>query len=152
MTSIDERWMTAALTEARFALELGEIPVGAVVVLDDRIIGRGHNRRQIDHDPLAHAEMLALKDAALTLGSWRLDKATIYVTLEPCPMCAGAINQARISRLVFGAYEPKTGAVRSKYQLCDDPRSPHKLAISAGICESSASQLLTSFFSQRRKV
>lgn len=152
MTSIDERWMISALDEARLALELGEIPVGAVVVLDDRIIGRGHNRRQIDNDPLAHAEMLALKDAALTLGSWRLDGATIYVSLEPCPMCAGAINQSRVSRLVFGAYEQKTGAVRSKYQLCDDPRMPHKLAITAGLCESSASKLLSSFFSQRRKV
>ena len=152
MTSNDERWMNAALDEARLAFDLGEIPVGAVVVLDDQIIGRGHNRRAIDDAPLAHAEIIALQNAARALGSWRLDRATLYVTLEPCPMCAGAITQARIQRLVFGAYETKTGAVRSMYQLCDDPRMPHRLAITAGLCEAACSELLTSFFTQRRKV
>lgn len=151
MTGHDERWMNAALNEARLALEAGEIPIGAVVVHNDRIIGRGHNRRLLDANPLAHAEVLALQDAAATLGSWRLDGATIYVTLEPCPMCAGAITQARIARLVYASAEPKTGAARSKYQLCDDPRMPHRLAIHHGLCEKAAAELLTSFFSKRRK-
>lgn len=148
---IDERWMNAALDEAHSAFLEGEVPIGAVIVVDDQIVGRGHNRRVIDNDPLAHAEMQALQDAARTLKNWRLDDATMYVTLEPCPMCAGALTQARVKRLVFAAHEPKTGAVRSVYQLCDDPRAPHRLAVRSGVCKEESAALLRKFFERRRK-
>lgn len=149
--SIDARWMNAALDEAHVAFSMGEIPIGAVVVLDGVIIGRGHNRRAVDEDPMAHAEIVALRDAAQTLGRWRLDGATMYVTLEPCAMCAGALVQARLASVVFAAHEPKSGAVRSMYQLCDDPRASHRLAVHAGLCEEESRTLLQEFFVQRRE-
>jgi len=147
----DERWMKAALDEAYIAFSLGEVPIGAVIVQDDQIIGRGHNRRIVDADPLAHAEVIALRDAAAALGTWRLDDATMYVTLEPCPMCAGALVQSRMSCVVYGAHEPKSGAIRSLYQLCDDPRAAHQLAVRSGVCEEEARALMHTFFAQRRK-
>lgn len=147
----DERWMNTALEEAHLAFSLGEVPIGAVVVLDDEIIGRGHNRRVLDADPMAHAEIVALRAAAKTIGHWRMDHATMYVTLEPCPMCAGALVQTRIARLVFGAHEPRSGAVRSMYQLCDDPRTTHQLAVRSGVCEEESRALLQKFFRQRRE-
>lgn len=147
----DKRWMNAALDEAHLAFSLGEIPIGAVVVLNDEIIGRGHNRRVLDADPMAHAEIVALRAAAQTLGHWRMDDATMYVTLEPCPMCAGTLVQARVARLVFGAHEPRSGAVRSMYQLCDDPRTTHQLAVHSGVCEEESRALLQKFFRQRRE-
>lgn len=148
---IDERWMNAALDEAHVAFAQGDVPVGAVLVVGETIVGRGHNRRVADNDPLAHAEIQALHDAAKNTHSWRLDDATMYVTLEPCPMCAGAMTQARIKRVVFAAHEPKTGAARSVYQLCDDPRAPHRLAVHSGICKEQSAALLRKFFLQRRE-
>lgn len=147
----DERWMKTALDEAHVAFSLGEIPIGAVIVKDDRIIGRGHNRRVLDADPMAHAEIVALRAAASLLGHWRLDGATMYVTLEPCAMCAGALVQARLKQVIFGAHEPKSGAVRSMYQLCDDPRATHQLAVRSGVCEEESRALLHMFFTQRRE-
>ena len=149
--SDDERWMQTALEEAQKALEHQDVPIGAVVVLNHKIIGKGHNRRVIDDDPLAHAEMLAIRDAAKTLGHWRLDGATIYVTLEPCPMCAGALVQTRLQKVVWAADDPKAGAARSRYQLCDDRRMPHRLEIQYGLCHGASRELLASFFAQRRK-
>lgn len=147
----DEKWMNAALEEARKAFAHGDVPIGAVVVLHDQVIGRGHNRRVVDADPLAHAEIVAIQDAAQTLGNWRLDGASLYVTLEPCPMCAGAMVQARIQELVYAAADPKTGAARSCYQLCDDKRMPHRLAVRYGICHTASREMLASFFAQHRK-
>ncbi len=117
--------MSEALAEARLALAAGEVPVGAVVVLHGEVIGRGHNRRETANDPTAHAEILAIREAAGKLGSWRLTDADLYVTLEPCPMCAGAIVNARLRRLVFGAYDPKAGAVISLMNLVQDRRLNH---------------------------
>ena len=150
MAHDDEHWMRAALTEAREAKCHDDVPVGAVVVLDREIVGRGHNRRVVDKDPMAHAEVLALRSAAETLGSWRLDACTLYVTLEPCPMCAGAIVQSRVRRVVYGADDAKAGAVRSLYQLCDDKRLPHRTQVSAGVLADEAATLLRRFFADAR--
>jgi tRNA(adenine34) deaminase len=142
--------MDEALAEARAAQQAGDVPVGAVVVLDDTIVGRGRNRREIDGDPMAHAEVEALRDAAANLGRWRLDDATLYVTLEPCPMCAGALVQARLARLVYGADDPKAGAVRSLFQICEDPRLPHRLKVTAGVRNAECASVLREFFTARR--
>jgi tRNA(adenine34) deaminase len=142
--------MTAALTEARVAGTHGEIPVGAVVVVGDRIVAAAGNRRETDADPTAHAEMLALRRAAQTAGSWRLTDATLCVTLEPCVMCAGALVAARIGRLVFGAADPKAGACGSLYNICADPRLNHEVAVTDGVLATEAAQLLRSWFATRR--
>jgi tRNA(adenine34) deaminase len=128
-------FMSAALDEARLALEHDDVPIGCVIVHDpaQEIIGRGHNRREVDGDPTAHAEILALRQAAAALGHWRVTDCTMYVTLEPCPMCAGALVNARLPRLVYGCDDPKAGAVRSLMQLCDDPRLNHRLQFTAGV-------------------
>src|SRR5262249_11328292 len=142
--SNDESWMTEAIAEARRAASIGEVPIGCVIVHDPakRIIGRGHNRREADCDPTAHAEIIALCAAARELNSWRLLDCTMYVTLEPCPMCAGAIINARMPRLVYGCDDPKAGAVRTLYQLCEDARLNHRVEVTAGVCADECSTLL----------
>jgi len=142
--------MGRALEQGRLAYELGEVPVGAVVVCDGAVVGAGANARESRRDPTAHAEMLALRRAAARLGRWRLKGCTLYVTLEPCPMCAGAMVAARIDRLVFGCSDPKAGAIESLYQLAADPRLNHRFAVTGGVCADEAAAMLRSFFQQRR--
>ena len=143
--------MDLALEEARRALEHGDVPVGAVVVLDGKVIAARHNERELTGDPTAHAEMLALRDAATTTGSWRLEGATLYVTLEPCPMCAGACLNSRLERVVFGAPDPKAGATGSLYNLGADPRLNHEFEVHQGPGADESSRLLTEFFRTRRR-
>jgi tRNA(adenine34) deaminase len=142
--------MSIALDEARAAAACGEIPVGAVVVMSGEIVARAHNEREARRDPTAHAEILALQAAARAAGGWRLSGAAVVVTLEPCPMCAGALVAARVSRLVFGAADPKAGACGSLYNLCADPRLNHEVAISEGVRAAEAARLLADFFASRR--
>lgn len=142
--------MAAALEEAVRAAAHGDVPVGAVAVVEGSIIARRHNERELRRDPLAHAELLALQDAALLLDTWRLESVTLVVTLEPCPMCAGALVAARVRRLVFGAADPKAGACGSLYNLCADPRLNHAVALRPGVLAEDAAALLTSFFATRR--
>lgn len=146
-----DEWMVAALAEARRAAALGEVPVGAVVVRGGQIIAAGYNRRLLDRDPTAHAEMLALRAAAAAVGDWRLAGCTIVVTLEPCCMCAGAIVLARVDRLVYGAADPKAGAVESLYHLCSDERLNHRPEIVAGVRSAECGELLTAFFRRQRE-
>ena len=146
----DDEAMALALDEARAALEHDDVPIGAVVVVDGVVVARRHNERERTGDPTAHAELLALRDAAATAGSWRLDTATLVVTLEPCPMCAGALVAARVGRIVFGAADPKAGACGSLYNLCADPRLNHELPVTAGVRAEACAELLTSFFRTRR--
>jgi tRNA(adenine34) deaminase len=147
----DESHMRVALEEARLAAADGEVPIGAVVVCDGAVVARAHNRRENDRDPTAHAELLAIRAAARGLGRWRLSGCTVYVTLEPCPMCAGAMHQARIDRLVFGALDPKAGAVGSLYDLSDDQRLNHRFDVTSGVLEEEASALLRAFFARLRR-
>lgn len=142
--------MRLALREAEDAAEEGEVPVGAVVVHEERVIGRGHNRTEGANDPTAHAEILAIGAAAEALGSWRLEGATLYVTLEPCHMCAGAIVLARIDRLVFGATDPKAGACVSLAGVVQDPRLNHRAELLHGVLERESAALLADFFRKRR--
>ncbi len=142
--------MALALGEAASAGHAGEVPVGAVVLLAGRVIGAAGNHREGRGDPTAHAEILALRAAAGVVGDWRLTGATMYVTLEPCPMCAGALVAARVSRLVFGAADPKAGACGSLYNLCSDPRFNHELEVTPGVLAEPAAALLTDFFERRR--
>ena len=146
----DREAMELALAEARRAGDAGEVPVGAVVLDGDRVIGRAGNRRETAIDPTAHAEILALRQAATELGTWRLSEATVYVTLEPCPMCAGALVAARVGRLVFGATDPKAGACGSLYNLCADPRLNHELPVSPGVRADECSGLLQDWFAAQR--
>lgn len=143
--------MMEALAEARRAAEIGEVPIGAIVVLDGDILGRGHNRREVDGDPLAHAEILAIGAAARRMGGWRLTGATMYVTLEPCPMCAGALVNSRIQRLVYGAADPKAGYCGSLGNIVQDPRLNHRLEVTAGVLESESAALLRGFFASLRR-
>jgi tRNA(adenine34) deaminase len=146
-----ELWMRAALAEARAAAEHDDVPVGAVVVGPDGTqLGRGHNRREQTADPTAHAELEALRAAAHALGRWRLDGCTLVVTLEPCAMCAGAITQARIARLVYAADDPKAGAVTSLFDLVRDPRLPHRAEVRRGVLAADSVALLRAFFHARR--
>jgi len=143
----DDAWMQVALTEAAGAPQHGDVPVGAVIVDEQgREIGRAHNRREIDADPTAHAELLALRLAATGRGHWRLDDCTLFVTLEPCAMCAGAMVNARLGRLVFGAADAKAGAIVSLYRLGDDARLNHRFQASAGCRAQESVELLQSFF------
>lgn len=142
--------MRLALALASEALRLGEVPVGAVVVLDGRVVSQAHNLRETLDDPTAHAERLALSLAGRALRTWRLDRCTLYSTLEPCPMCAGALLQARIARLVFGASDPKAGACSSLYRLTTDPRLPHRTPVTPGLLSDDCGALLTRFFRRRR--
>jgi len=150
LTPADAALMDAALAQARRAAELGDVPVGAAVGRGGRIVTVAHNRRILDADPTAHAELLAIRQAARALGDWRLDGCTLAVTLEPCPMCAGAIVLARIPRLLYGAADPKAGAVHTLYQLCTDDRLNHRVAVTAGIRAAECSRLLTDFFQAQR--
>lgn len=146
----DDAAMAIALDEARRAPNHGDVPIGAVVVIGGRVVARRHNEREKLGDPTAHAELLALRDAAEALGRWRLDGATMVVTLEPCPMCAGALVNARIGRLVFGATDPKAGACGSLYNLSCDPRLNHEFELTGGVRAEACGALLTSFFRDRR--
>lgn len=142
--------MDLALAEAREALSKGEVPVGAVVLWGDRVLSRAHNLREARADPLAHAEILAISEAARLLGRWRLEEATLVVTLEPCPMCMGAVLQARIPRLAYGAADPKAGAAGTLYDLSDDPRLSHRVRVVRGMREAEAAELLREFFQRCR--
>ena len=144
--------MAEALTEARAAGVAGEVPIGCIVFHDptETIIGRGSNRRVRDSDPTAHAEIIALRQAGRTRGDWRLEDCTLCVTLEPCPMCAGAIVNARIPRLIYGCADPKAGAVQSLFQLCNDPRLNHRVEVTGGILAEECSVLLKEFFAAQR--
>jgi tRNA(adenine34) deaminase len=147
---LNPEFMEEALLEAEKAYELDEVPIGAVVVKDGRIIGRGHNLRERDKDPTLHAEMIAIRQASAVLGGWRLMDCDLYVTIEPCPMCAGAIQQARIKRLVFGARDPKAGCAGSLYNLLEDPRFNHRVEVTEGIMEDQCSQIMKDYFKQKR--
>jgi tRNA(adenine34) deaminase len=147
-----EYYMNLALAQAESAAANDETPVGAVIVCDDRVLAAAHNERETLRDPTAHAEMIAMTQAAAALGSWRLDGCTLYVSLEPCPMCAGALVQARIPRLVYGAADPKAGAVRSLYRLCDDPRLNHRAEIVEGVLAERCGRLLSEFFQRQRQL
>lgn len=142
--------MEIALEEAAAAATHGDVPVGAVVLFEGSVIARRHNERELTGDPTAHAEVLALRDAARAVGSWRLEGATLVVTLEPCPMCAGALFTSRVSTLVFGASDPKAGACGSLYNLCADARLNHETHVIPGIAADRASLLLKNFFAERR--
>lgn len=146
----DIKYMKMALAEARKAYQRAEVPIGAVVICNDQVVGRGFNLREQTQDPTSHAEMIALREAAANEASWRLEDCQLYVTLEPCPMCAGAILQSRIKRLVYGASDPKAGAVRSLYQLLDDDRFNHQVEVEAGVMEAESAQLLKDFFRELR--
>lgn len=146
----DIAFLRLALGLAREAMTLGEVPVGAVVTLDGRIISQAYNLRETLRDPTAHAERLALTLAGRALGTWRLDRCTLYVTLEPCPMCAGAIVQSRLARVVYGAADPKAGACDSLYRLADDPRLNHRAQILGGVLAPECGAILTEFFRTRR--
>jgi len=145
-----EAFMRAALAEARIGLAAGEVPVGAVVVLDDVIIGQAHNAPIALSDPTAHAEVLALREAARKAGNYRLPRATLYATLEPCAMCCGAVIQARLARVVYGASDPKAGAVASRYRLLDDGRSNHRVETLGGVLAAECGALLKEFFDDKR--
>ena len=148
--SEDARRMGLALEEARCAEAAGEVPVGAVVVLDGRVIGRGHNRVIAASDPTAHAEVVALRDAAQAVRNYRLAGADLYTTVEPCPMCCGAAVNARVTRVVYGAADPKAGAARTLYRLLDDPRLNHQVTVVAGVRSAECGALLSEFFQKKR--
>lgn len=145
-----DRWMRSALDQARLALERDEVPVGAVVVHGERIIAEAHNQRETLNDPTAHAEMIAITQAADALGSWRLLDCTLYVTLEPCPMCAGAIVQARLPTVIYGADDPKAGAVKSLYCITGDVRLNHQAVIIGGVLKEECGAILQEFFAKQR--
>ncbi len=147
-----ESWMFEAIAEAQAALRLDEVPIGCVIVHEPsaRIVGRGHNLRETARDATAHAEIIAIRQACAEMGSWRLIDCTLFVTLEPCPMCAGAIVNARIPRLVYGCDDPKAGAVRTLYQLCEDARLNHRVDVTSGVLSDDCAELLRSFFRAQR--
>ena len=147
---MDEAFMQMALAEAEQAWAEDEVPVGAVIVYQDRVIAAARNQREQLHDPTAHAEMIAITQAAESLSSWRLEGCKIYVTLEPCPMCAGAILQARIPYLIYGASDPKAGAVHTMYQLLSDARLNHQTQVTSGVLADRCGKILTEFFQQQR--
>lgn len=147
----DEDFMQMALQQANLAFALGEIPIGAILVKDGKVLAANHNRRELDQDPTAHAEIVVIQEAARQLGTWRLLDTTLYVTLEPCAMCAGAIIQARIPRFVFGAFDPKAGACGSLFNLVMEPKLNHHPAILGGVLEQPCGEILQRFFQQRRK-
>jgi tRNA(adenine34) deaminase len=146
----DAEAMRIALEEAAAAAAHGDVPVGAVVVVDGRVIAARHNEREMSRDPTAHAELLAVRDAAASVGAWRLSGATVVSTLEPCVMCAGALVAARVKRLVFGAADPKAGACGSRYNVCVDPRLNHQVEVTPGLMAAEATHLLVGFFAAQR--
>jgi tRNA(adenine34) deaminase len=147
-----DAFMEIALSEARQAMLENEVPIGAAIVYEGRVIARAHNQREQLCDPTAHAEMIAITQAAHARQSWRLDGSTLYVTLEPCPMCAGAIVQARILLVVYGAADPKAGAVDSLYQLLSDPRLNHRCEVVGGVAAAACGELLSRFFQEQRRL
>jgi tRNA(adenine34) deaminase len=146
----DDAAMELALAQGRQAVEHGDVPVGAVTLIDGQLVAARHNERERLGDPTAHAEILALRDTAAVVGGWRLSAVTLVVTLEPCPMCAGALVAARVGRLVFGAGDPRAGACGTLYNLCADPRLNHELTVTPGVRAGECSTLLTSFFAPKR--
>jgi tRNA(adenine34) deaminase len=152
VSASDEAFMQQALLLARKAWEAGEVPVGALVVQDGNVVGQGFNQPILGHDPTAHAEIAALRDAGQRLGNYRLPGCTLYVTLEPCVMCAGAIQHARISRVVFGAHDPKTGACGSVVDLFAEPRLNHHATVTAGVLAAECGAMLSDFFAERRRL
>lgn len=147
-----DRWMRLALDQARQAFDEGEVPVGAVIVHDGHVIAEGHNQREALQDPTAHAEMIAITQAAQSLGSWRLLDCTLYVTLEPCPMCAGAIVQARIPTVVYGTTDPKGGACHTLYQITSDARLNHEATVLGGVLREECKSILQEFFALQRSL
>ena len=152
VASRDDEMMRRALILAREAYLIGEVPVGAIVSYEGRIISQAHNLRETLHDPTAHAERVALTLAGRALGRWRLEGCNLYVTLEPCPMCAGAIGLSRIDRIVYGASDPKAGACRSLYRLIDDPRLNHRIEQRSGVLADQCGEILAEFFRERRSL
>ena len=150
MNSQDQTYMQAAIIEAERARHKGEVPIGAVIVCDGRIIGRGHNLRETSNDPTTHAELVAIRQAAATIGHWRLLDTTLYVTLEPCVMCMGAIILARIPRLVFACRDPRAGAVGSIYDFSRDNRFNHRVEVTEGVLDAQCSAMLSEFFQELR--
>jgi tRNA(adenine34) deaminase len=148
--SSDETWMREAITEAKRAEAEGEVPVGAVIIHEGKVIGRGRNQRESSQDPTTHAEMIAIRQAADALGSWRLIDTTLYVTLEPCPMCAGALVNARVPRVVWGCNDPKAGATQTLYTIGSDPRLNHRFDCVPGVLSKECSALLSDFFAAIR--
>lgn len=149
-THVDLEMMKLAFEQAKRAVDAGEVPVGAVAVLNGHVLAERHNEREQTADPSAHAEMLALRDAAALLGAWRLDGVEVYVTMEPCPMCAGALVLSRVKRLVYAVADPKAGACGSLYNLCDDPRLNHQMEVEEGLLADEVSALLSGFFAELR--
>jgi tRNA(adenine34) deaminase len=147
---LNPEFMEQALAEAQKAYELDEVPIGAVIVKDGIILGRGHNLREREKDPTLHAEMIAIRQASAALGGWRLMDCDLYVTIEPCPMCAGAILQARIRRVIFGARDPKAGCAGSLYNLLEDPRFNHRTEVIEGVLEDRCSRIMKDYFRQKR--
>ena len=150
ITDDDRKWMRIALSEAAHAPQFDDVPIGAVAVHQDKIVGRGFNRREADNDPTAHAEMIAIRQAAQTLDSWRLDGVTLYCTLEPCAMCAGALVLARVPRLVYGAFDPKAGAAGSVIDITRHHRLNHRLHVEHGLFAEEAADLIRRFFRKLR--
>ncbi|MBS0266556.1 MAG: tRNA adenosine(34) deaminase TadA [Planctomycetes bacterium] len=148
--SVHDAWMRLALEEARRAFDEAEVPVGAIIVHEQRVIAAAHNQRETLNDPTAHAEMLAITQAAEALGAWRLLDCTLYVTLEPCPMCAGAIVQARVPTVVYGTTDPKAGACHTLYQITEDPRLNHRSSVLGGVLADECRAILQEFFAERR--
>ncbi|MGE7768697.1 tRNA adenosine(34) deaminase TadA [Peribacillus sp. NPDC096540] len=146
----DAYYMKLALKEAEKAQMLNEVPIGALIVIDDQIVSRGHNLRETEQNATAHAELLAINEACGSLGSWRLEEATLYVTLEPCPMCAGAILQSRVKRVVFGAHDPKAGCAGTFMDLLQDERFNHQCEVTSGVLRDECGGILTAFFKELR--
>jgi tRNA(adenine34) deaminase len=151
MDEKDYKYMQMAVDEAMKAQALGEVPIGAIIVHDDKVIARAHNLRETTQNAVTHAELSAIQDACNVLGSWRLEETTLYVTLEPCPMCAGAILQSRIPRVVYGARDSKGGCVDSLYRLLNDPRFNHECEVTEGVLGNECGEMLTSFFKDIRE-
>jgi tRNA(adenine34) deaminase len=149
-SQIDQHFMMLALAEAAAAAVEDEVPIGAVIVHEGQVLAAAHNQREQLRDPTAHAEMIAITQAATALDSWRLENCTLYVTLEPCPMCAGAIAQSRVKRVVYGADDPKAGAVKTLYQLLEDTRLNHRAEVTAGVLAEECGRVLSEFFQQKR--
>jgi len=148
--SVDKQYMQMAIDQAYAAEEHGDVPIGCVIVYENRVVAKAHNQREQLHDPTAHAEIIALTQAAEFVGNWRLHGCTIYVTLEPCPMCAGAMVLGRLDRLVYGTDDPKTGAVKSLYNVVQDKRLNHQLEVTSGVLEDECRKQLQDFFRRRR--
>lgn len=149
--NVHQRWMSQAIQQAHKAIQIDEVPIGAVIIHNNQVIGRGYNQREHLHDPTAHAEILAITAASNTLEDWRLNDCTLYVTKEPCPMCAGAVVMSRFKMVIFGCYDEEKGCCGSLYQLCGDPRLGQKIAVKGGVLEEECLELIQNFFLAKRK-